>query len=863
MKKLMVGVVVSVACAVTQAAVYYSGNGTTKMDFKTAIKWYSDAACTQQVDVYPTDENTDTWIFQSLNAKLSGGATLAEGGTYHWGDNGDGTYRASKVSYAESCNAITFNIPYCTVYGCSLSADYGAVFKFAGTYEFINCGQVFAFKCNVTAGPSAQGKSNHADLEFAGKFIGADDVDIQCNSTISAPYSAKTILSGDFSDFKGRVTVLATAGTNIVTLTSSSALGSSDEPRDDALVLRSNNKLVIGDAVDQDVGRSITFDLAEGAVAYIGTENGGSSTVSVPLNGTSGTLAKIDAGAVTLAGPVGLKSIEVREGELVIEDAAQLAEGTVITVFKGADLQYTMSQKGKFTITGEGTSGMIPVVVPYDSTWEPQTQPVTLPEGFDPEGEKIRFRLSQPIALPVNEALTLDVLKIPNGNYSADDFVDLTERLLTLPKVALVLDTTSEPGVQIVRLNVNPAITFNAGYKTTEAATQTDGKAMHDDGVDYYLANGAYGSRYDIRTGTGSNIASWGLDKGRFVLAKGKINDYCANCHFGDLRVYGGGDIVFVRASSSSYADRAVAGHIYLDSSCTETSPLVVTCNASMRRNEICAQIVGTGLLKLTNNDGGTDPVTLRITGDNSEWSGPLWLTTGGGSKFTYFSVTNAAAFGRGDATPNPKAIWLDIGSYSNIKCVTVQAENSMTVDDANRGWTVTRGTLRQVEGATFTLLSPLTVTGALSKDGAGTLALGGAVSADGKPLQVDEGFVQPVNVTSYAGFDVTFADGAGIALDAALSDTDLIAKGLVVKSVALAEGGRLKVELRNWKPLAVRDGSVKRAILTVPAETPDLTDSIELLGKGAVRELSHETEDGVTTYFATYSQSGMTIFVR
>lgn len=152
---------------------------------------------------------------------------------------------------------------------------------------------------------------------------------------------------------------------------------------------------------------------------------------------------------------------------------------------------------------------------------------------------------------------------------------------------------------------------------------------------------------------------------------------------------------------------------------------------------------------------------------------------------------------------------------------------------------------------------------GALSKDGAGTLALGGAVSADGKPLQVDEGFVQPVNVTSYAGFDVTFADGAGIALDAALSDTDLIAKGLAVKSVALAEGGRLKVELRNWKPLAVRDGSVKRAILTVPAETPDLTDSIELLGKGAVRELSHETEDGVTTYFATYSQSGMTIFVR
>ncbi len=854
------------ACAVAHAEVYYSGNGTTKEDFTKAVKWFSDAACTQPVDVNPTVVNTDTWIFQPMSAKLGGGVTLASGGEYHWGDNGDGTYRSSKCSYSQACNAITFNIPYCKVYGCSLTADYGALFKFAGTYEFIDCGQSFAFTCYVTQEPRG-GYSNHADLEYAGTFIGDESIVLQCKSEISPQYSAKTILSGDFSSFKGSLKVFATRGMNIVTLTSASAFGSPNEPRGDALVLCGNNKLVIGGGVNQAVGRGVTFDLKDDEVAYIGTENGGSSTFSVPLNGTSGTIAKIDAGTVTLSGKVESKSLEVREGVLVIDVAATLTEGTVINVYEGAELRYALSQKSKFTIIGGGKTGILPFVIDYDPAVEPPTSVLTLAEGFDPQGERIPVRLSQKIALPVNAEMLLPVLEIPGGTLTTGDFVDETEKTYDLPSTSFVLDGETKPGVQIVSLRVNPAVAVQvAKAEETDKNAYSDGRAKHDDGTDYYC------DRSELRTGTGSNIAAWGVDKGVFVLGPGcKVFDYCVDWHMGDMRAHAGDVIMTTRASSGGTAeirrDRFFTGKITVEEDCTDAKPLTLSFSDTKAKNEVSANLHGSGSILFQADQAGTTasaPVVFRVTGENSDFSGRMrYYAIKSPTTYSVLSVTNAAAFGCGEGALDASAIWLDINGQEDSKLLVLQAENSMTIDDANRGWTVSRGTLRQVEGTTFALNSPLTVTGALSKDGAGTLALGGTVTADGKALQVNEGFIQPVNVTSYSGFDIAFADGAGIALDATLTDADLVAKGLVVKSVALADGAKLKVELRNWKPLVTSAGSVRRAILTVPAGTPDLTDSIELIGRGVMKELSRVTEDGLTTYFATYSPSGMIILLK
>ena len=254
-------------------------------------------------------------------------------------------------------------------------------------------------------------------------------------------------------------------------------------------------------------------------------------------------------------------------------------------------------------------------------------------------------------------------------------------------------------------------------------------------------------------------------------------------------------------------------------------------------------------------------PHQVRIYGANTNFAGRFFFYSDAVGRHMLFSATNGLNFGGAPAEPVADAVRIaPISSVTDPKVIVVQADESLVADEPNRGWTVTAGTLRAPEDVVFTLKSPLTVVTRLVKDGAGTLALGCATTGDGKAFDVAEGWLMPLTSTCCAPLSVTFADGAGIALDA-LVEGEVRRTGLVAQSIALA--GTVRATIRNWEDCG--EPVVRRAILTVPSSTENLKDRIELVGGRATKRVLAVTDEtaGTTTYFAEFSVGGTTVLLR
>jgi len=251
----------------------------------------------------------------------------------------------------------------------------------------------------------------------------------------------------------------------------------------------------------------------------------------------------------------------------------------------------------------------------------------------------------------------------------------------------------------------------------------------------------------------------------------------------------------------------------------------------------------------------------IEISGDNSSFTGQLRVTTVSSSSptadnHTLCHVADAASLGGPLDAFMPDALY--INQYAQII-----PQKSFTFNAANRGVFVENGGFCVSNGVMLTIQQPLRVNGTLYKDGAGTLALGGAVSfgANGTTVgsknafRVREGAVKALADEAVAGFAATFSDGTKIMLDPAVA----LANGFT-GTVAIEGGATVTVDV---------EGLESGAVATLPICTvADDTLAFALAAKKGFRaEIVKESvtlnATACTRYSAKYFPAGFTVLFR
>lgn len=894
MKQMVMMLAVATTVAVNAGTTYYSdGKGCTNGSMPTNLKWYTDDARTVLAEPQPTPtENDDnTYVFVT-SMKFDTGPTFPVGTHVCFGTP-DGKY-----AFFPNCSSGTWNIPDGTVYGLTFKPNWNYTGVWKGNYRLVKTSKSIIWgACSLTDNQAA-GNNPYGET-LAGTFTGESDVLVQFVAEYGSGNQCngicRTVISGDFSGYKGKFATVAVEtragcanlGYLDLRFSSPSAFGDANTPATDALTLRHRAQLSLTDDVVQSTSRGITFDLSATQYAGLRAESGKSWTLTAPTYGANGEVRKTGAGTVTLAGNLSVTNLVVAEGTLVLGEGSTFAEGTKLVIRSGATVLVNRSAGlSGFAAVEKEEGGVLKIPVQYDAatlTAVPlELDEVTVSAVPWPLG----IELTENLALPVNESTNVCVARIAadcSRTFTADDFVLTNAKVCDLPKTGFEIVKDAEQRT-CVYLTIKAAISqtgqrWGIVSRSVSGGTEytwSDHQGLHP-GADYYCL-ASQKSYNGGRTKDGSNIASFDFT-GDSMTMQGKgstwqtVSDYAGVLTIPDLRLGSLGSVNFVRASSGEVwsggeRKRRLSGVCTILPDATLQSPAVVIVSNFAEpsdSNEIDADLKGTGTLRLQsgkNTTGSDAPIPFKVYGRNESFMGRLHFYSDSTTRYMEYAATNGANFGGSPATLLADAVRLAANSsFTDPKLVVVRADKSLTADAPNRGWTVVWATLRAPEGVTFTLKSPLRVESKLVKDGAGTLALGCQTTTAGKgnAFEVEEGYLMPLTADCCAPLAVTFDDGAGIELDAALEDAVVRTKGLVAQSLTLA--GKLKVTMRNWKDCGETD--VKRAILSVPSTTADLTDSIELVGRGAVKELSKETVGDVTTYFANFSRSGLTIFLK
>ena len=908
MKRLILAFIVVGVAGMSMAGVtYYSrgdtGNGSahnsSAANWAVAVKWYTDPACADLADPQPvpTANDDNTYVFLT-GMKFNVGATFPEG-THVWFGLPDGS-----KAFVPNCNSSDWTIPDGTIYGWTFRPNWTYTGVIKGHYRLVKTAKEIAFGASALTDSQAAGLNPYGETlgDANSTFTGEADVLVKfvCEYGYGSDNMGngicRVVVAGDFSGYKGKFATVALAdrspGTNLgfldLRFTSATAFGDSGTPCADALTLRHRAQLSLTDAVVQSESRGITVDLSAGQYAAFRAEAGASWTLTAPVvgaQGLAGTLRKTGAGTVTYDGRMQVPNLEATEGTLVLGENSEFDEGTTLAVRAGAHVVVRRAGGiAGFALTVE-PGGLVTYEVPFDAaTMTAETIDVSADEAAAltyPFG----VLLTQDIPLPVNEKTELCVLRFAADcarTFAPEDFTLVNAKSYHLPTTWFTVEQDAE-GRTCVMLNVKAAIgqtgqRWGQASRTVSGATEytwSDHQKEHGD-ADYFSLRDL-GSFNDARTKDGSNVAgTFDFAGDSFTLGgnaanEQKFNDYCERLYFKDLRLYPRGVLAFVRATSGSVfsggvRDRTLSGFGHVDASSALGSEAKILINNSAPDgkdlNTVDMAFSGPGTLMFHSYTTLTaeTPNLVRIYGANTNFTGRFFFYTDS-TRYMLYSATNGLNFGGAPAEPMADAVriapvnWLKDPAY-----VAVQADESLVVDEPNRGWTVMYGTLRAPEGVTFTLKSPLTVGNELVKDGAGTLALGCTTTSDNKPFTVKEGYLMPLTATCCAPLAVTFADGAGIELDA-MAEGDVRQTGLVAQSIALE--GSIKATIRNWDTCG--ENVVRRAILTVPSTTPDLKDKIQLVGARATKRISAETDTsaGTTTYFAQYSVGGLTVILR
>lgn len=442
---------------------------------------------------------------------------------------------------------------------------------------------------------------------------------------------------------------------------------------------------------------------------------------------------------------------------------------------------------------------------------------------------------------------------------TAADFVPAFERGALscngLPGNPEVVVTTAD-GVQTVSLRFDPVVynssTANPAFLDT-AAHWSDGRAAHAD-VDYVVSG-----NYDVRQCDNSRATDTYVFPGRsLTLAGGNNSAFYGyvikqrNATFGDLRVCNRSAISIGGRSGTANEQQNLNGRLTVKSTATGTAGF--TFSGSM--NRLCvvnATMAGTGSVNYMGD------CRYRPTADNSGYTGVCQLN--GGASLEFADETNL-----GGNPASFQAAAVDVAKDGVLRPLA-----SCTLDDSNRGLTVSNGVIEVAAGLELTTKLQLTIRGGstVRKTGAGTWAVGGTcakVSPAGT-VSVREGVLKAAGAHGVAQAKLVFADGARYAIDC-VSDADdpRAALGLVALKDFSIEGASLPVSVT---PPAERTAVYGQALFTVAAAQADAVAAKLAVEKpqGYKVELKRtETSvDGVAavTISAKFSQEGMALIVR
>ena len=856
-----------------------------------AVTWYSDEAMTSTANVFtPWDEGSNTCRYAILGvSKVTRSSTLPDVPFCFGTDGVTIGSKVTKASYNFACN-MTLTVPQMTVFCGDFSAnsDHANGTMLKGHCTFVKTTQSIRF-CSTSI-------SNTRGWNLAGTYVAEPDVTVNIFMSFSAADTDDGhgvgffTCSGDFSAFKGRLFMsgkVPDKGDNVgyyeVRLHSPTALGDTSYPRTDALTLKHRAHLIMKDNVTQDGTRGITLDLANGEFACLSAAANADWTLKAPLYGSSGTLKKVGAGTVTLAGPVEIEDIVVTNGTLVVAPGATFPANARITVKAGGKLvsrvgtnmpvSYTLEEGGEFAFD---------FTVPYENG---ETAPLDCTDmmaaDYGLQTKPIDVSLSQTMTLPIDATNRLALVRFDAAvGVEASDFVDVTAKSFDrLPTTWL--ETETADGTTTLYLVARPAIRYTRAGSDNSLGTAgnwSDAKKPHG-GADYYSDTVNISS---TRTGGGGAIASFNFD-GETLTLKNGLWDYAQDFYVKELRLLGGSPMTAVHASSKvdgvvvyspNYWPRILRGTYEISTSATDANPASIVLDMRTKYADLRQTLVGTGSLRIstevrTEEDGGQGLFPVYFSGMNGDFGGRLCVTTVHNKAVMDMYVTNGLAFGGPLSTFSANAVRILPMSKTMDGAISITAMADMTVDAANRGWYMTSGTLGASNGVTFVFSPPtLTLASTLNKTGGGTLALGCDTIGAGTAFAVKEGYVKALSAGCCTNLNLAVSDGAGIKADLAPADATVAAKGLIAKSILPAEAGGTILVAPDIPQDFAMPPKFSVVACTVPAEQADLTDALRAayVSKYTGRiEKDAETfaSEGLVTYSATWTKTGFTVIFR
>ena len=285
------------------------------------------------------------------------------------------------------------------------------------------------------------------------------------------------------------------------------------------------------------------------------------------------------------------------------------------------------------------------------------------------------------------------------------------------------------------------------------------------------------------------------------------------------------------------------------------------------------AAVIGNGWL----NFGGADMETdFFVTSTNSAFKGKMSIGVG-----VHTGCRSAICFWHPEALGGPLDSYDYRGIWARSANSGIKPMESMTYNVANRGlfFDELGEFIETPEGVEFKFMNNVITRKGFRKIGAGTLALGGTVLVGGSPsdatptgngernkIDIEEGYLKSVNTNSYANLHMTFSDGAGIAIDATPSDSDVAAFGLFSPNAGLfVANGSIKVRLDGADALFASRETIRVPVCTVDGNTADLSNVlVGVRPKGYACRIEKETlVSGLIRYNATFVPQGTKIMFR
>ncbi len=705
--------------------------------------------------------------------------------------------------------------------------------------------------------------------------------------------STLTIGSGDASGFKGKYILsdptwekgsVAPCRTRLV-FVSATAFGDPTSELADAVTLNDGAYLSLCANVIQYATRGIM--VAAGKKG--GIEAASDLALTAPVStGSGATFEKIGAGTVTLDGDcTGASAMEVTEGTLVLGALGSFANGLAVTVKSGATLVQN-KYVGNIAVTCEegGTYEQdIQYVVPYSDAAGAST-PLDFTAAMPELPLSIRLTESVEIASFADNGWTakrIDVARLPSDTTAtAEDFNDGTLKTYGLPKTSFEIE--SREGYKALVLVAKPVIwstgtvgdNKNGGFGINgniDANPWSYGTQAQS-GYDYLVTNYVRGTGYyiyDAPDFAGDSLTFFGENSLSIAMTSAHVDfgdaTYCGNVEIYYNQTYFGGSNNRKPWSGITGGTATIAEDANL--TLTTRQPKDST---DIRTNRMAVAVSGEGNLTLKSVKMGGSQGTAEsgfvsggapvyLTGDNSGFSGKMTVTCVGTpteADGTTLHLGQGTSFGGAMASVTADGVLLEKYGF-------LMPEQTMTLNAANRGITVTAGGFDVPVGVALTVAVPLTVDGAALKRGAGELALSGAATfASGSTFAVKEGSVRALTDAAVAG-DFSFADGTTIVLD---PDASLV-NGFFGNFAVTGEGTpKVTVAVDTTSAAFDADGAATLPICTVPATAADLTGSFTLAKvRGCSAELVKEnvTVEGVqcVRYSERFSKAGTVIYVR